>query len=178
MLAILKQRKENPEKNLTRFVSLGFILHFFSLSFSDLPLEGAQLPAVPVLQAGVFSHPPPRRQLGPATDFGRFWVHLGVQGSFKKRSSDSLNRVGTLKALHFRTGISETPMKVFSFSIFPLFQKGTAGVNHDGSQGLGDCISRSLTVRPSKHICPYGSNSLEYWKPELPENPEQMFSLI
>lgn len=80
--ALLQQRKEYlEEKTSLGSKCSGFILQISRLSFSDLPVEGAQPPAVPALQIGVFSHPPPRRQLGPATDFGGFWVHRWVQGS-------------------------------------------------------------------------------------------------
>lgn len=96
---------------------LGFILRLSSLSFPDIPLGGAQLPAVFVIQAVVFSDAPLRRQLGPATDSGEFWVHPEVQGSLKRSPSDSLKRVKTVKALHLRTRISETPVKVFQSSL-------------------------------------------------------------
>ena len=132
------------EKNSLGLPGLGFILH---LSFPHLPLEGAQLPAVQVLQVGVFSHPDPRRQLGPATDLGGFWVQPGIQGSLKRSPSNSLGRVGTVRALHFRTGISENPVRVFHFRS-SLFQKGTAGMTYDRSHGFGDCISWTPIARP------------------------------
>lgn len=109
------------EKNSLGLPGLGFILH---LSFPHLPLEGAQLPAVQVLQVGVFSHPGPRRQLGPATDLGGFWVQPGVQGSLKRSPSNSLGRAGTVRALHFRTGIPETPVRVSHFRSSFFVSKG------------------------------------------------------
>ena len=112
---VAEERKSGRKKLNLACGGLGFILHLSRRSSPHHPLEGAQLSAVPVLQGGVFTRPGPKRQLGSATDLRGFWVQPGIHCFLKRSPSDSLVRVETVRALHFRTGISETPVRVFHF---------------------------------------------------------------
>lgn len=108
------ERKFRRKIHLACLVS--FILHPSRLSFSDLPLEGAKPPAVPVLQGSLSFLILP------------FGLRCGVPGESSGQSQtredsssnpetgyppDFLDRVATVRALHFRSGISETAVRVF-----------------------------------------------------------------
>lgn len=127
---------------------LGFILHLSRRTSPHRSLEGAQLSAVPVLQGGVFTRPGPKRAgvscrleriLGPA------WGPLPPQEVTLRLPSEA----GDCESPTLRTGISETPVRIFHFQLsVSLFQKGTAGVNYDRFQGFEDYISCTPIARP------------------------------
>lgn len=113
MLAIPKWKKENLEEKLTWLAWSGFTLHLSSPSFTRFPLEGAELPAVPALRVRLFADSGPRRLLGPGAETPEdSEPSLGVRAPLKG-DLQLLGEVGTVRALHFRNGVSETPIRVF-----------------------------------------------------------------
>lgn len=164
---VAEERKSGRKKLNLACGGLGFILHLSRRSSHHHPLEGAQLSAVPVLQGGVFTRPGPKRQLGSATDLRGFWVQPGVH-CFLKVTLRLLSEGGDRESPALQDWDFRNPSEGFSFLVVSLcFRRALQGWIMTDSRASRTIFPAPQLPDPSKHICPYGSNRLEYLKPEL-----------
>lgn len=109
-----------------------------------------------------------QRELGSATDLRGFWVQPGVPCFLKRSPSDSLARLETVRALHSGLGFQKPQWGFFIFNCLSLcFRRALQGWIMTDSRASRTIFPEPQLPDPSKHICPYGRNRLEYLKPEL-----------